>query len=70
MIEMQTLSEVMPHNQYFKSFAKEHQRQMDKKIENTYGKNTVYSKIMVKNGIKKPFKQKLNEFLLDNNLYR
>ena len=43
---------------------------MDKKIENTYGKNTVYSKIMVKNGIKKPFKQKLNEFLLDNNLYR
>jgi hypothetical protein len=67
---MRALSEIMPHNKFFKNFASEHQGRLDKKIEKTYGKNSQYSKVLSKFGIVHPFKNKFGDFITEANQFR
>ena len=68
--EIQALNQIMPHNDWFKKFAQQHQSGIDKNLEQAYGKKSTYHKMMSKSGINTTFKQRFSKFVTQANIYR
>jgi hypothetical protein len=60
----------MPHNEWFKKFAQEHQQGIDSKLEKAYGKGSTFQKTMAKAGVNMAFKQRFSKYIAQANVFR